>query len=563
MSRAARNPILVALLFLLAGCAATWPIVTDPVHLSLAGPNNNDFRFNTYVVMWGAHALTTDPLSLHHTNMFWPERYTFAYSDMELAHSLLVLPLLAVWYQPNLAINLLLLASMTIGGTGAFLLARRCTGSDPAALLAAIVFVFNDAHFARHLQIQFFGDHWAPWLALATIRWLEAPTAPRALLAALFFVLHALTGSHNAVFAAVIVGMLASVWLIRSSGWRDRAFWRTTAAFVIPVLVVLGPLFYPYLIVQDGLATERGDSYEVLLEGSARPLDLLTGASRFHAWLDRTLGWPSAIFGGRLRAHLFPGFLPLLLAAAAALGLPGRGDRGSRPGDRVAWAGLVIIGLLLALGPAFGAYRLLAALPGIRLIRVPSRFWLPALLGLSVLAGYGWQSIAARLPGVKARRAALIAVLSLFAAESAFAPLPTARVEAGPDEIASWIAAQEGRFTVLEVPVETDNLTIHARQISQSEYHWQRLLVGYSGWRSPEVESRLRRIERGFPGERVLDELAGLGVRFVVLLDRRVPPELIEQMGSESRLERVADLDGASIWQLDPGRWPPVAQPAR
>ena len=41
---------------------STWPIASGPRHLSLAGPNNNDFHFNTFVVMWGARALAADPL---------------------------------------------------------------------------------------------------------------------------------------------------------------------------------------------------------------------------------------------------------------------------------------------------------------------------------------------------------------------------------------------------------------------------------------------------------------------------------------------------------------------
>jgi hypothetical protein len=548
----------VALLFAVLGIAATWPVVSDPAHLSLAGPNNNDFHFNTYVVMWGAHALTTAPLQLHHTNMFWPERYTFAYSDMELAHSLLVMPLLAFWYNPTLAINVLLLLSIVIGGTGAFWLARYCTHSTAAALLAATIFAFNDAHFGRHLQIQFFGDHWAPWLALATLRWLDRPTPGRALTTSLFFVLHALTGSHSAVFAAVIVGTLCAVHLLRSGAWRRSAFWRSLPAFVLPALFVLAPLFYPYLIVQDRLALERGDSAEILLEGSARTRDLLSGSSRVHAWLDDRFGWPSALGGDRLRAHLFPGFLPLLLALASLLPSPRRASARPavppRAGDLIAWLVLVGVCLALALGPRFGLYQLLAMVPGIKLIRVPSRFVLPALLGLSVLAAYGWQALDRRLRPARARLL-LLAMVTLFAIESIFAPLPTARIDPGPDEIAGWIAAQPGQFAVLEIPVAVDNLTIHVRQVRQSQYHWKRLLVGYSGWRSPEVEARLERIERNFPAAGTLDELAELEVRFIVVLERRVPQATLDALDLEPRLQRAAELTGAVIWELDPDRW--------
>jgi hypothetical protein len=154
-------------------------------------------------------------------------------------------------------------------------------------------------------------------------------------------------------------------------------------------------------------------------------------------------------------------------------------------------------------------------------------------------------------------------VLLLFAAESVFAPLPTASIDPGPDEIAAWVAAQEGRFALLEIPVAVDNLTIHVRQVRQSQFHWQRLLVGYSGWRSPEVEARLRRIARGFPGAAVLDELAALDVRFVVLLERRVSAELRRAIVTEPRLQLAVDLDGVSIWQLDAERWPAVVDPRR
>jgi len=330
------------------------------------------------------------------------------------------------------------------------------------------------------------------------------------------------------------------------------------------VLVVLVPLFYPYLIVQERLAHERGGSAEILLESSARARDLLTGASRFHGWLDERFGWPSAFTGDRLRAHLFPGFVPLLLALLAGLPAAGRSLRGSFRPDRLTWGLLLFVCLLLALGPRFGLYQVLAALPGIKLIRVPSRFILPGLLALAMLAGFGWRALSHDLRdrfGRRAARAGLVVVLLLFAGESLFAPLDTAIVEPGPDPIAAWIAAQPGDFTVLELPAEVDNLTIHMRQLRQSQFHWKRLLVGYSGWRSIEVAERLGRIHNLFPRRRLLDELAELGVRFIVVLEERVSDERLAAIDSEPRLQLATDLGNVSIWQLDPQRWPPVVAP--
>ncbi len=539
----------VGLLCVLA-IAATWPLASDPAHLSLAGPFNNDFHFNTYVVLWGAHALTTDPLSLHHTNMFWPERYTFAYSDMSLSHSLLVLPVLWLSYNPTLAINVLILLSMVIGGTGAFLLARHVTGSDLAAVVGAVAFIFNPAHFARHLQIQYFGDHWAPWLALGLVLWLERRTVRWALIAALFFILHALTGSHAAVFAALIALVLIGVYALRSGQWRESWLWRGLATFGLLVAIVLVPIFYPYLLVHDRLVGERGDSPEVLLEGSARARDLLTGGSRFDIWLEERWGWPSALTGGRLRAHLFPGWILLALAALAALRRRQPSAVQPRPGDAVAWGVLLVVCLLLALGPPWRVYDWLAMLPGIRLIRVPSRFVLPGLLGLTMLSAFGVAALRRRLSATVAGTLLAAATL-LFAFEATFAPLSTATVSGRPDAVSAWLAGQPGDFAILELPIQVDNLTAHSRQLLQSVFHWKKLLVGYSGWRSEAVRARLERLNRTFPQPRSLNELAALGVRYLILVGGRNPPDLEDRMLRTGRLERVRQFDQIAIWELD------------
>lgn len=546
----------VGLLCVLA-VAATWPLASDPAHLSLAGPFNNDFHFNTFVVLWGAHALTTDPLNLHHTNMFWPERYTFAYSDMSLSHSLLVLPVLWFSYNPTLAINVLILLSMVIGGTGAFLLARHVTGSDLAGLAGAVGFVFNPAHFARHLQIQYFGDHWAPWLALTLVLWLERRSLRWACLAALFFVLHALTGSHAAVFATLIALTLVGVYALRSGQWRAPWLWRGLATFGLLAAIVLVPIFYPYLLVQDRLAGERGDSPQVLLEGSARARDLLTGASRFHTWLQERWGWPSALTGGRLRAHLFPGWILLALAALAALAALRRAAPTAvqpRPGDAIAWGVLLLVCLLLALGPPWKVYDWLAMLPGIRLIRVPSRFVLPGLLGLAMLSAFGVAALRRRLSATVSGPLLAAAAL-LFALEATFAPLSTATVSGRPDAVSAWLAEQPGDFAILELPVQVDSLTAHSRQLLQSVFHWKKLLVGYSGWRSESVRARLERLNATFPQPRALDELAALDVRYLIVLGGRNPPDLEERMLQSGRLTQVRQFDQIAIWELDrPGR---------
>jgi hypothetical protein len=104
-------------------------------------------------------------------------------------------------------------------------------------------------------------------------------------------------------------------------------------------------------------------------------------------------------------AFLFPGFLPLLLAALAFAGRP-RNTRSPAPRDTLRaratalgrdpatfYAWLTLGAVLLASGPPLGLWPFVYWLPGMNFVRVPSRFMILAVLGLAVLAGLGFDRV--------------------------------------------------------------------------------------------------------------------------------------------------------------------------
>lgn len=650
---------------------ATWPLAADPAHRSFVRPEDNDYRLNMYLIFWGAHALLQDPATLHHTNMFHPERYTFAYSDIELSHSLLALPSILLFSNPVLTYNLLLLTSLVLGGTGAYYLGRHLTGCRPAAFLGAVIFAFNPAHFARWVQIQLFGDHWLPWFALALLLWLEA-CAPAsealdgesgspagsgqagggfwspgrlAVAAALLYCLHALTGSHNAVFGTLLGVTMSLYYGIRLKLWASRRFWVGSAVIVGICLLLVGPVFYPYLLLEGPALEHRVGDVWSLDHSSAKPRELLTADSRFYRWLDDAVGWPSSLFARPPRSLLFPGVVPLALAV---LGLvrAGRGSRRETGGiaptgrglaavaawssDLVALAAAILAGtyaatgrapdpievlpgnspavwllalaaaavaarlwlapatvhlaslplriralkwspglhrlfwllflagcLLVSLGPHFGFYLALAQLPGVRLMRVPSRFTLPAYLALAMLATYGAASlvrtISSRKRGVGRRGVALLVAVGLiFAGEALYAPKETFPFDPRPPQVYEWLGRQPGDFAVFEYPVSPDIPTIHARQVFYSIYHWKKLLVGYSGWQSEANRRRLERLQRTFPSAASLDELQALDVRYVLLFTGRVSNERLQRVHESPRLRPVQAFGAIVVYELLP-----------
>lgn len=633
---------LVTIAFIILAVAATWPLAAHLNERTLAGHGHNDVRFNIWVIHWGAHALLTDPLNLHHANIFHPEPWTFAYSDIELSHSLLMLPVIVLSDNPALVYDMLVLASLVIGGVGFYLFGRRLTGSRFAGFVSGVIYLYSPAHFGRYLQIQFFADHWLPWFLWSLLILLDrhatadkngrpAGNIPWALATAAFFCLHALSGSHSAVFGTLLGLALVGWRLVRYSLWKNPRFWLDGAIAAAVAVIILAPVFYPYLVVEKRLAAGRVDSVEALRAGSADGHELLSAGSPFYRWLDETVGWPSDLFERAPRGFLFIGFVPLILAAAGLfragngaavnpagwrripawfldaclivvawvaivaalsgstllltpflrLSLPpalilavaavivallrffllGREPhllvavftgmtRRVRPsGDQWLWLGVLVFSVWASLGPDAWLYQGLSGLPLIKLIRVPRRFMLVATVAVAVLAAWGAAALARRLAKPAARIALFSFLFIFFAVESVFAPLTLHELPRRID-VYHWLGEQPGDFAVIEFPVDPTGWAQHIRQVYGSIHHWKRLIVGYSGYQSPENVALLTRLNAGFPDDTCLDELANLDVRYVIVITGRLEEEQRAALARQDRLQAVKQYDGLVVYRL-------------
>jgi hypothetical protein len=76
---------LVVLGGLLLAAVLTWPTLKHPA--STIPGDIGDPTVQAWQIAWGGHALLTDPLSLWDSNTFYPERYTYAYTDSLLGYA--------------------------------------------------------------------------------------------------------------------------------------------------------------------------------------------------------------------------------------------------------------------------------------------------------------------------------------------------------------------------------------------------------------------------------------------------------------------------------------------
>src|SRR5690349_4518417 len=130
---------------------------------------------------WVSHQVVTNPLHLFDANIFYPERYTLAYSDHLFVQSMMGAPLLWAGASPVLVHNLVLLAGFVLSGWTACLVLTRWTGSRPAGLVSGSLVAFNAFSLTRLPQLQDLHVEFFPLTLFALDRLLVEPRARRAL----------------------------------------------------------------------------------------------------------------------------------------------------------------------------------------------------------------------------------------------------------------------------------------------------------------------------------------------------------------------------------------------
>ncbi len=205
-----------------------------------------------------------------------------------------------------------------------------------------------------------------------------------------------------------------------------------------------------------------------------------------------------------------------------------RGWRAAHRHDpRFAYALVTVLSVWLSAGPPVGLWPLVYWLPGLNFIRAPSRFMLLAVLGLAMLAGMGFERLAAHLSSRK-RRIAAVCIGTLLVAEFTAAPFELESYRAEIPAVDRWLASQPKPFVLAEVPVgNPGNLGQWEQRettyMLHSMAHWQKTVHGYSGFRSA-LHERLYAELVEFPDEPSLRRLTDLGVTDVVVHTDLYPP---------------------------------------
>lgn len=494
-----RELALVALGFSALAVALTHPLA---FHLGgMARLENADGQFAVWNVAWVARTLVVDPIHVFDANIFYPHRWTLAYSEANLGAGLLALPVYWATRNPYAAHNFVLLLSFVLSGTAAYYLVRYLVCDRRAAAIAAISFAFCPYVFAHLPHIQLLMTAGIPLSLLAFHRLADQPTAGRGAMLGLAMGAQAIMCAYYAVFVALVVTCAVLIVAAARRRWNDARYWTAIAVAAGVAAAAVLPLFLPYAMLQREIGFSR--SLDAAREYSAQWRAYFGSVAYAHAWM-------LPLIRGRGEVEmLFPGFATIGFGIAGAV-MAWRAHGRLR---EVALLYATLGGLCFwaSFGPGAGLYRFLyMTVPGFTFMRAPSRFGLMVVLALSVLAAIAIARVLAAL----SRATLAAAALAIVVAAGSAVPMRFRPVR--PLHPAYRVLAARPYGAVIEMPVFSRRFGfLRAQYMLNSTAHWKPLVDAYSD-HIPDDFARSVDILGQFPSREAFKILEPGQVRYAV-----------------------------------------------
>ncbi len=424
--------------FLLVAGLFLWPVVLHPAEIPVRpGGQETDLLLshlpNAAYLRWALARFGQ-----------WPLWNTQILAGQPFAAN----PLTGLWYFPNLLLllpfvpltvllNGLFTLHVAWAGYGTFRLLRAEGLLLGPAFLGGLAFAGTPkliAHLAAGHILLVFAIAWTPWLLLA-VRALAVRPGLR---------------------PAALVGVVLATMFLADVRWPAYAGWLAGAyglATVAAARRTPGPL-RPALTT---LVWSTGAAVVFFLLLSAVLLIPLAELVRYSGRTALTLD-EAAIYSLPPWPYVLGLAIPLrgvihewvTYVGLAPLGLAIIGVR-----RRPFWAAAAVIAGLFALGTNSFLFPLIFRwLPGVSLLRVPSRAWFIVAFGVCLLAAHGWQTLSGRwrdtLGLQRYARLGLPVLLLVISLDLLWMNTSLLTVQPVPalSPVATWLAAQPGLFRV-------------------------------------------------------------------------------------------------------------------
>jgi hypothetical protein len=476
-----------------------------------------DAQLIVWTLAWANHALL-DGMPLFDANIFYPAAASLQYNEHLIGISLFTLPIYAATRNPVLAYNVVWILSFVLNALAMHALAYRHTRSHAAAASAALIFTFS---FYKMLHAHGHLAHIWTWLMPLSLwlleRWIERPRPLRAAAWAAAVVLQALGSWYTAVMI-LLINAIALLWL--GMTFRDRWRARVTQLVVVTAvgILIVAPFAGRYSSLEP---PPRSAVMSLSVDWQSYfvpPADTLAG----RWWTARINLAPGSIWGERT---VFLGWIATTMALAGATALVLRREW-VRAGVALS---CVLVGLVLSFGPSattgeierLSAFGLFASIPGMSGFRVPARFALVVLFGVSVLAAEAARTLA---QAARSSSILLIVLWPVMLAEWYVISMPGGRP--APMEIPAIYRTAEVRSARALVSLPDYRATYEwwagGDYLYYSTAHWRPIVNGF-GRSEPPEHPHVISYMKAFPGPNNARKMRELGIEYLIVHGARYP----------------------------------------
>lgn len=510
----------------------TWPLASAPSHWSRV--DNGDGALNIWAVAWVGQHLPRAPWRVADANIFHPEKFTLAYSEMMWVQGAIAAPVLALGGSAVLAYNVSALAGFALTGWAFCLLVQRWTGSWSAGMVGGSLAAFNAHTLVRLTHLQALHAEFIPLMLFALDRLGRQPRFRDAWWLAVSFALQAMTSIYLMVFSS---------WLLLFAGASRLGEWiraglgaiaiRLAAAAAIALALLL-----PYLLPYQRLHATGGLGRAADEQSAAHWANYLATGSRLH------YEWWSRPYASEATSFTFPGIIAVALVIVAWC------FREHRQDPRFRMCALGGLGcLVMSTAPHWPFY---AAIHDrfilFQAVRVVAHLGQVTLLMIAILAGFGVAGLQRRLGPTRAWPVVAVALVVLVNGEALRAPMGFTWF-AGISPVYDELAA-DPNAVVAEIPFPMpQQWFLNGSYMVNSTRHWRPLLNGYSGFR-PRSYGESHDALNGFPSDASLIGLHSRGATHVVVHRQALGPGRFAAIANVRSLRLLANDDEIWLYKL-------------
>ncbi|MEI7555227.1 hypothetical protein [Candidatus Chlorohelix sp.] len=504
-----RREIIILGGFALMALLFTFPLIVRFM-VAVPGEDNKDAWQMVWNLWWVRHALETGQSPFQTDLLFYPIQPRLVLHALNAWNGFVSLPVqyLFDWlggaaHGAVAAYNFIVLLSFTLGAYGAYRLALWLWGDWKAALAAGVAYgfsAFNFDHLLGHLNL--ISTEFIPFYILFLLKTLteQEKWVRNASLTTLLLIFNTFLDLQFVLYLGIFSVLLMLYLTVKHMWKRDFSalmplFLRAGAialAFVLLTLPFTIPLMQDIASNPNAVPKREENIYsaDLLAYLYPSPFQPLWG----NAMKVAVKPWTATL----IEKIVFPGYTVYLLGlfGLVVTVLPIlRKKLQSKPvvSNRLVKVGaefwLVVAGLFALLsfgrrlhingievGPPLPA-SLIFDMPILNVTRVPSRYALPALLALGLLAAWGLSKLLALEIGWNKRKIGQASLAGLFCLTLAFElfPAPYQMTEYNVPQFYRELAKDPSKYAILDLPVSQYETSYMEAQME----HGKPLLGGY------------------------------------------------------------------------------------